>query len=351
MTLVSPILRTRCWYIKLTNWEYWPSWTFYVPVWIQHFWLSIKVKNLFFFLATNPVIDGFILSDSKFKTLQMVPDKYRPKSIYVDSGSTQGQVLEWMQKKAIGFPVVLKPDIGFRGIKVSRVDNEIMLRDTLTEMRVPHILQEYIAHPLELGIFYYRYPNEDRGNIPSITIKEFLSVEGTGRDTLKELVFQNPRAILQKEKIKNQFNTFWDVVLAKGEKLKLEAIGNHNLGTKFRNGNHLLDDKLLEVFDELSFKMNGFYFGRFDIKANSLEDIKLKKEFKILEVNGVGGEPTHIYDPDHSFVDACSDLCFIWRVAAKIACLNFKEGIRKPTYQHARRKWLLYTAYKSKLLA
>ncbi len=342
-------IRNKHWYIKLTNCEYWPSWVFYVPVWIQHFWLSIKVKNLFFFLATNPVIDGFILSDSKFRTLQLVPDEYKPKTIFVDIGNTKAQVLKSMRKNAITFPVILKPDIGFRGLKVSKVDNEAILGHTLSSISVSHILQEYIAYPLEFGIFYYRYPNESKGNIPSITVKEFLTVEGNGRDTLKELVFQNPRAILQKEKIQAQFIEVWGDVLPRGEWLELEAIGNHNLGTKFKNGNHLLDDELLEVFDELSHNMKGFYFGRFDIKANSLENIKRQKEYKILEVNGVGGEPTHIYDPDYSFINACRDLCFTWRVAAKIAYLNFKKGINKPTYNDARNRWLEYSAYKAKL--
>lgn len=342
-------IRCKQWYIKLTNWEYWPSWVFYIPVWIQHFWLSLKVRNLFFFLATNPIIEGFILSDSKFKTLQLVPDEHKPKSIFVAVGNTKAMVLEAMGKMGIFFPVIMKPDIGFRGLKVIKLDNEAMLGAALLTMGVSYILQEYVAYPMELGIFYYRYPDEISGNIPSITVKEFLTVEGNGKDTLKELVFQNPRAILQKENIKTRFGQYWGDVIPRGETLILEAIGNHNLGTKFKNGNHLLDDKLLEVFDELSHNMNGFYFGRFDIKVKSLRNIKLKKEYKIIEVNGVGGEPTHIYDPDYSFITACRDLCFVWRVAAKIAYLNFEKGIKKPSYSDARKRWMDYSTYKAKL--
>ena len=350
MTIDIHNFRKKSWYIKLTHWEFWPSWTFYIPVWIQHFWLALKVRNLFFFLATNPVIDGFILSDSKFKTLQLVPEDYKPRTILVEPGSTLEQVLDAMRENGIGFPAILKPDIGFRGINVRRVNNKLVLDNALCAMRVPYILQEYISDPVELGIFYYRYPNEKRGNIPSITVKEFLTVEGNGRDTLQGLVLQNPRAILQKEKIRLRFNRIWQEVLPAGVQVKLESIGNHNLGTKFKNGNHLLDDNLVRVFDELSFQMKGFYFGRFDVKANSIEDIKSEKAYKILEVNGVGGEPTHIYDPDLSFASACRDLCFTWRVAAKIAFINFKQGIHKPTYTYARQKWQDYTAYKSQLL-
>ena len=58
-------------YIKCSSWEYWPMQFLYFPIYIQHLWLSLKARHPFFFLVTNPAIDeGFILSDSKYRTLQ-----------------------------------------------------------------------------------------------------------------------------------------------------------------------------------------------------------------------------------------------------------------------------------------
>lgn len=341
--------RRQTWYIKLTNIEFWPSWIFYIPVWIQHFWLAVKTRNFFFFLETNPAIDGFILSDSKFKTLQLVPASHRPNMVFVPAGAEINDVLAQLQRKGISFPIILKPDIGFRGLKVVKLDDVASLTAALPTLKVHHIIQEFIPHALEAGIFYFRYPNERHGSIPSVTIKSFLEVVGDGQQTLEELVTGNPRALLHERALRQRFATTWTTIVPKSEVLVLEEIGNHSRGTRFINGNDLVDEALLAVFDKLSHQMNGFYFGRFDIKVASFDDLRKGENYTILEVNGVGGEPTHIYDPNTKLLQAWNDLCFTWRVAAKIAKINFQQGCPKPTYAVARTKWKDYLVYRTKL--
>jgi len=342
-------LQTRTWYIRLVNWEYWPVWMFYFPVWIQHFWLSLKVRNLFFFLATNPAIEGFILSDSKFKTLQLVPERHRPLSLLVPQGTSTAELIKKMRDSGMRFPVMLKPDVGFRGLKVQKIENEDMLQKSLSGQHLTYLLQAYCSHPLEIGVFYYRFPDDARGCIPSITIKEFLKARGDGKHTLEELVNLNPRAVLQRNRLRDKFSGFWTKVLPEGVILELEPVGNHNRGTRFRDGSHLVDEKLLQVFDRLNREMEGFYFGRFDIRAASWEAIKEQGAFTILEVNGVGGEPTHIYDPDNSLMGAWKDLCYSWRVAASIAARNMQRDGNRPTYRRARGLWDSYKIYREGL--
>jgi len=81
----------------------------------------------------------------------------------------------------------------------------------------------------------------------------------------------------------------------------------------------------------------------------AMEALKRGDTYNILEVNGVGGEPTHIYDSETNIIQAWKDLCFTWRVAAKIAAINFEKGFEKPTYRKAKTKWKLFTSYKTKL--
>lgn len=324
-------------------------WVFYIPVWIQHFWLAIKARNLFFFLATNPAIEGFILSDSKFKTLQLVPETHRPKSILIPAGTPMDTVKVKMQSQGISFPLILKPDIGFRGMKVKKVDDSGTLQEMLSSCKINMLLQEYCQGGLETGIFYYRYPDRTTGHILSITVKEFLKVEGDGVHSLQELLNMDHRSFLQRERIRERFSHLWTEVLPAGEFLELEPVGNHNLGTKFIDKSYLADAPLESIFDKLNHNMPGFYFGRFDIRADSWEALKERQDFKILEVNGVGGEPTHIYDPSNSVYSAWTSLCLSWRVAARIASINFRNGHQRPTYAHAKRLWDAYTAYRSRL--
>lgn len=332
--------------IKLRNWEYWPMWILYVPVFFQHLWLSVKAKSLFFFLKTNPGINGFILSDSKYETLQLVPDNYLPKTFFVNVNPGRDEVVKAIHAEGFQYPLVLKPDIGYRGLLVHKIDNEDELQKKLQRIKVNHIIQEYVDYPVEVGVFYYRYPNQKTGCIPSVTLKDFLTLKGDGIRTVEELVNLNPRAYLQLEKLKVNFASEWDKVLGKEELLLLEAIGNHNRGTKFINGNHLIDADLTRVFDSLCAKMNGFYFGRFDIRTSSIGDLKKGINFKILEVNGVGAEPTHIYDPDYKITKAWADMLYLWKVIYQIAMQNKTLGEDFPKYTEAKKRWDLYKDYK-----
>lgn len=332
--------------IKWSSWEYWPMSILYIPVCIQYLWLALRARNPFFFLTTNPAIDeGLILSDSKFKTLKLVPEAYRPLTLFVKDDTAFDLALREMRVMQIDFPVILKPDIGYRGLHVHRVLDKEELRSLIEKIKVPHIIQEYIDHDFEIGIFYYRFPGEQTGYIPSITVKEFLSVTGDGTHTLCELVFQNQRAILQKEKVKKQFASIWDKVLEKDQKLILEFIGNHNRGTRFVNGQELYDKKLLTVFDELNHEMKGFNYGRFDIRTKSIESLKFEKAYKILEVNGIGAEPTHIYDPDYKITKAWSELLYLWRVVFKIAAMHKKTGSKYVSFKEGVKRVKIYLKY------
>ena len=167
---------------------------------------------------------------------KIVPEEHRPKSFLIEKNSTvsvDGILLE-MKENNIQFPIILKPDIGYRGLLVHKIDDVEELGEVLKKVKitVDQIVQEFIAFPVEIGVFYYRMPNESKGTIPSLTIKEFLKVKGDGRHTLAELVNMNPRAILQEEKLKKTFIQDWETVIPNGEEMILEHIGNHNRGYK-----------------------------------------------------------------------------------------------------------------------
>ncbi len=87
-----------------------------------------------------------------------------------------------------------------------------------------------------------------------------------------------------------------DRVLPNGQHFYLSYAGNHNRGARFINLEKEIDDRLLKVFDDLSHYTDKFYYGRYDIKCMSIEDLKNGKNFSILEFNGCGAEPNHIYD-------------------------------------------------------
>ena len=196
----------------------------------------------------------------------------------------------------------------------------------LFPIKIDFIIQEFVNLPLEFGVFYVRYPNEEKGFINSITMKEFLSVEGDGKSTLEELILKKDRAKLQWETLRKNYRERLDSVLAVNERIELVSIGNHCLGTTFLNGNHLITPRLNESFDRISKQVSGFYFGRYDLRCASLQDLE-QGNVKVVELNGCGAEPAHIYHPGSSIREAFKVLFTHWRNLYLISVQNHARGV------------------------
>ena len=74
--------------------------------------------------------------------------------------------------------------------------------------------------------------------------------------------------------------------------------------------------------------MDGFYFGRYDLRLPAGEELGSGRGFKVIEVNGATSEATHIYDPRYGVVRAWRTLFEQWRILFEIAVENRKRGAR-----------------------
>ena len=300
---------------------------FYVPNVPYGLYLALKAKNFVFFSATNPAIkhsgNG---SESKFQTLELIPGLYKPISILIKKYSEFSSTLNSVKNSNLNFPLIAKPDIGYRGLLVKKINSETELEAYLTKYNsIDVILQEYIDLPKECGIFYYRIPNEEFGHITSITLKEYLSVTGDGNSTLEELIHADERVLKHLELIKTLHPKDLNKVIKKDEKLVLNVIGNHSKGTTFLDGNHLIDTELEMAIDKLLKMIPHVFYGRIDLKYESLEALKNLKNFKIIEINGVISEPTHIYDPyKSSYFKALKEIRKHWKIMYQVATINNK---------------------------
>lgn len=314
---------------KLFHWEYWPLLMFYIPNIPYALLHGIKIRNLVFYTGVNPGIENSgIGSESKYDTLNLLPKKYIPKSVLHAKDQDIALTIKKIRQEGISYPMILKPDVGFRGLLVNKIDSENSLVTYLKKYQVNVIIQEFLTHENECGIFYYRIPNEEEGKVTSITLKEFLTMEGDGISTLKELVLKDKRAKLYYGLLKDEKNLDWDSILEKGVSKKLSSIGNHSKGTRFINGNHLINDELQDALNKLNHQVEGWYYGRIDVKYNTLEELN-RGDFKVLEINGILAEPTHIYDSsDMTYLKALRTIRTHWKQLYKIAAHNHKhEGI------------------------
>lgn len=332
---------------KCLNWEYWPGYIVNIPAFLAWIWYAIKAQHLYFFSAANPVIEtGGLWGESKRNILQRIPEALLPVTIYLSKESTPEYVKAAIDKAGLAYPVIAKPDIGERGIFVEKINTEDELIDYISKIRpvgVNYLIQEYIYFECELAVLYYRFPGDSRGKITSICIKEFLSITGDGVTTMRGLIEKVPRARFQLSTLEQKYGAALNNILPSGEKKMLVPIGNHRLGTTFLNGADLIDEQLTSVFDKISLQIEGMYYGRFDMRCKDLASLREGKTIKILEYNGVGSDPAHIYQPGYSFFRACRDYFYHWSIIYAVSRKCHLNGISYMTSAEAGR---VYSNYK-----
>jgi hypothetical protein len=307
---------------RLIRYEFWPFWIFYapfVPLWLWH---SVRLRSFTWFTLANPkmYLGGF-MNYSKSEILEPVNEKYKPKTCFF---SQRPENLEFYTPD-FQFPFVCKPESGERGRAVMVIENQQQWEECFASLDEPFLLQEYVDWQQELGVFYYRFPSGKSG-ISSVTTKQFLTIEGNGKQTVCELVEDHLRAAPRRNYFQQKWSNIWNTVLEKNTELLLEPVGNHCKGTTFLNGNHLINSDMVKLFDQIAAPMDGFYYGRFDIKVKQLDDLYSGENLKIFEVNGANSEATHIYDPALSLSKAYSDVANQLNLMAAICNENKKRG-------------------------
>jgi hypothetical protein len=128
--------------------------------------------------------------------------------------------------------------------------------------------------------------------------------------------------VLQIAALQAKYGNALETVLPEGIQHVLVPYGNHSRGSKFVDWSDRISDELTAVVDSICKQIHDFYFGRMDLKFASWEDLLQGKNFSIIEVNGAGSEPTHIYDPRHSLFFAWREIIRHWRLLCRISMAN-----------------------------
>jgi hypothetical protein len=340
-------VRLPLWLVKLLNYEYWDWWVFYLPLLPFWFYYAFKARSFTFFTAVNPGIPGGgFFGESKIAILDHIPEVYKPQTLFISQALPYQQVISRLRALQLGFPLIAKPDVGERGTQVEKLIDEKALEAYMSNYTLDFIIQEYVDFPLEMGVMYHRIPGENQGKVTSITLKHFLSVTGDGHSTIRQLMEASDRARFQLPRMEKQLGQGMEQVLPAGQQRVLEPIGNHCRGTLFYSGNHLINETLQQVFNQIATSLEGFCYGRFDMRVSSLEDLYAGRNIRILEFNGVSAEPAHIYDPSYTLLKAYRDFLYHVDIVYHIARQNMQNGIRplsfrqmcQITYAHFTRK-------------
>jgi len=307
--------------VKLLSYEYWPFWFLFMPLVPWWFYLALRAKSFTYFTAANPGIEhGGVFGESKIDILNKIDSKYLPKTIFFKKFTSSENVIQALRNMQLEFPIIMKPNVGERGNEVEKIDNACALGRYIEMSKEDFITQEYVNYDIELGVLYYRFPDRVKTGITSVVVKEFLTVTGDGKSSIRELMEYSDRARLQLYRMNKRLGAALNEVPPKGEKRNLEPIGNHCRGTKFLSGMHLLNDQLVEVFDDVALGI--------DLKVKSMEDLFKGENIKILELNGVTSEPAHIYDPSYSLLRAYKEIAQNMTMMYRVSKANMKQGVK-----------------------
>ncbi len=311
---------------KLVNWELWNFYVLYFPISPVWFWYCLRSGSVWYFSSSNPTITfGGFEGEGKKEMYDQLPPELVPRTIYIKHDLHFDEVERAVQQAGFTYPFIVKPDVGMKGILFRKIENGEQLRKYHEKIPVEYIVQDLVDLPVEVSVFYYRHPATQKGTVSGFIHKELLHVTGDGQSTIRRLVETHPRARFRMEEMEHRHGHRFDRVIPEGEIFYLSYAGNHNRGAHFTNLHKEINETMHRVFDELSHQTR-FYYGRYDIKTTSIEDLKLGKNFLILEFNGCGAEPNHIYDCGMSIWKAYGTLLQHWKALYQISRFNHKNG-------------------------
>jgi membrane protein DedA with SNARE-associated domain len=317
---------------RWAKWEFWPPWLAYLPLLPYLLYLALRHRSLTVFTAANPGIPtGGFVGESKSQILNRLRDSQavaRFEVIPAELGSAAklAYAADLMAQLDFHFPIVLKPDVGERGAGVAVIRSSEEMQHYFSAAQGPVILQQYVEGA-EFGVFYCRYPHERHGRIFSITEKRFPEVVGDGRRTFGELILNDSRAVCMASTYAKSSKRPLKEVPALGQRIKLVELGSHCRGAIFLDGQQWNSPELEAAIDRVSHVHTGFYFGRFDVRTPSSAALQ-QGIFRVIELNGVSAEATHIYDPAVSLPEAYRVLFQQWRIAFEIGAANRQKGIQ-----------------------
>jgi len=322
---------------KIFNWELWNFYVLYAPVSVVWFWYCLRSWSVWFFSSSNPTITfGGFEGEGKKEMYDQLPPHLVPRTIYIMHDLTYQEVIQKVRDAGFNYPFIVKPDIGMKGMLFRKIESEEQLVRYHERIPVEYIVQDLVELPVEVSVFYYRYPDQQKGTVSVFIHKELLQVKGNGESTLKELIQQHPRAKFRMDEMEHRHGHRFNRVIPQGEIFYLSYAGNHNRGAHFTNLHKEIDEDLQKVFDKLSHYTDKFFYGRYDIKTTSIEDLKKGKNFLILEFNGCGAEPNHIYDCGMSIWKAYGVILTHWKALYRISRYNHKNGV---PYWSFKRGW------------
>ncbi|MFT8818652.1 MAG: hypothetical protein ABF826_11595 [Komagataeibacter saccharivorans] len=278
-----------------------------IPLVLQWLWLGLRYRSLTLPSVVNPAIEtGGLAGESKAACLARIGQAHAPwvaRTVLVSPADIPAAA---SMARTLGYPLVAKPDIGWCGHGVRRID----VVDGLTAYiaafppDASFLLQEFVPGPFEAGLFYSRGPTEAHGRLIGLAIRHSPQVTGDGVRSIAALMAADPRLCSRIGHYRRALSTRGiDHVPMRGERVILGTVASLRVGGRYEDAMRLNTPALEDRVDAIARSMHGFHFGRLDVRFGSEATLQ-RGEFRIIEINGAGSEAIQFWDPTMRLRDA-----------------------------------------------
>lgn len=353
--------RLRARLTRLLRHEYWPAWLFYAYPVAAGLARSLGRGGPGVITCLNPAMGGggglvgerkhdiFTAANGAVLHHRLIPAGPPP-----DERARHALHLVETDHRLGGFPVILKPDRGWRGYGVRLARDASAVERYFRDMPRDVLIQRYHPGPHECGVLWARDPDAPVGSpagaIFSVTRKAFPAVTGDGRATLRRLVLSHPRYRAQADTFRQRFPDLWRRVVPAGQTLRLSQSGNHCQGAMFLDGADLITPELEDAVARIvrsyaapDGARDGLDIVRLDMRYESDELLRRGRGFGIVEINGSSSESGNVYDPSWSLPRAQHVAARHVRLLVDLGAARRRAGHRGPSLLRVLFTWFRLT--------
>ena len=200
---------------------------------------------------------------------------------------------------ACTIPLIAKPDIGWCGYGVRRIDIDADLAAYVSAFprSSAFILQTLVEARNEAGLFFVRPPGAPSGNLTAMTFRHAPEVIGDGVSTIASLIEADQR-LRQHAKFyaASRGKAALDAIPKPGEHVTLTTIASLRVGARYEDSTRFITPILSETVKAIAASMKDVHVARFDVRFEDLASLQAGS-FRIIEVNGAGSEAIQFWDP------------------------------------------------------
>lgn len=311
-----------------------PKWVICIPLVCQWLWLSLRFGGATVPCAANPNITaGGLVGEGKLEYFDSMGALARGAtapytSIFNEASVSVADLRALLQRASLDMPLIAKPDLGLCGYGVRRIDTIEQLAAYVASYPKGQsiVLQRYLPHDNEAGIFYARDPATGAGRIIGLALRYFPQVVGDGANNIGQLMQANPRLRRLETGLGHEVAADLARVPGAGETVRLSTIGSTRVGGLYLDGARLITPALVSAIDAIARDMRDFHFGRFDVRFTTTQALRAGAGFAIMEVNGAGSEAIEAWDPSIGLVAGFRRIFAKQRLLFEIGAANRARG-------------------------